>query len=152
MTLADELYDLTQTALASCSEQQRIIYQLVHGIDTTGTTTPSSLEAVARMLNLSRSAARWHLAMAELAIYKLIARTLIAQRQADEQHDMPGTNTADFYSYGMSIRQRDKQTYTNIRLGEGSDDVIRASRLGNADARATRYQQIHERYTRDKNA
>lgn len=149
MSLADELFDITQQALDSCSDQQRTIYQLVHGITTDGTTTPQTLEAVARTLDLSRSAARWHLAMAELAIYKLIARTLIAERQAAEPFDLPGTpSTAEFHAYGMSIRSRDKQTYTNINLGEGSTEFLRASRIGPAETRTARYQQIHQTHTR----
>lgn len=149
MTLADELFDLTHEALDTCSEQQRTIYQLVHGVSITGTTHPRSLESVARALDLSRSAARWHLAMAELAIYRHIARTLIAQRQAADAVNLPGTPTnAEFHAYGMSIRSRDKQTYTNINLGEGSTEFMRASRIGSAESRTARYQQIHERYSK----
>lgn len=153
MSLADELFDLTHTALATCSDQQRTIYQLVHGISNTGTQPPQSLESVARLLDLSRSAARWHLAMAELAIYKHIARTLIAQRQAADTIDLPGTpTTAEFHTHGMSIRQRDKQAYSNITLGEGSTEVMRASRIGNAETRTARFQQIHDTYTRSDDA
>lgn len=149
MTLADELFDLTHAALASCSDQQRTIYQLVHGINITGTTHPRTLESVARALDLSRSAARWHLAMAELAIYRHIAQTLIAQRQADERIDLPGTPTnAEFHEYGMSIRSRDKQTYTNINLGEGSTEFLRASRIGPSETRTARFEQIHRKHTK----
>lgn len=146
-SFADKLFDLTNAALETCSEQQRIIYQLVHGITITGTTHPRSIESVARALDLSRSAARWHLAMAELAIYKHIARTLVEQLHAEHADTQQHTPTiADYTEHGMSIRTRDKQTYSSISLGEGSDQMLRASRIGPADARSARYQQLHERY------
>lgn len=148
MTLADQLFDLTRRALASCSEQQRVIYQLVHGIDETGTTQPRTLESVSRLLNLSRSATRWHLAMAELNVYRLIAQTLIVQRQHDDPTEPAPITTSDLYAHGMSIRTRDKQTYANIHLGEGSTQMMRASRIGPAEHRHARYQQIHQRHTR----
>lgn len=148
MTLADELFDLTQTALTQCSEQQRTIYQLVHGINNNGTHEPCTLETAARALGISRSAARWHLAMAELAIYKLIARTLITQRQTAETLNLPGIPTdTEYYGHGMSIRTRNKQAYENISLGEGSTQFMRASRIGNTQARTTKFQEIHQKHT-----
>lgn len=149
MSLADYLFDLTNEALATCSAQQQTIYRLVHGVTETGTNTPQSLESVAKTLGLSRSSARWHLAMSELAIYKHLAQTLIRERQETETFDLPGTPTyADFSTYGMSVRQRDRQTSSTVELGEGSAEVLRAARLGRPETRHERYRQIHERYTR----
>ena len=47
----------------------------------------------------------------------------------------------------MSIRNRDKQAFTNINLGEGSTEFMRASRIGSAETRTARYQQIHQKHT-----
>lgn len=153
MSVADELFDLANEALATCSPQQQTIYRLVHGLDEHGTAQPRSLESVARLLNLSRSSARWHLAMSELAVYRHIATTLLAQRQEHDAADLPvlGSTTAhDYASYGMTIRNRSKQAYTNIELGAGSSEVMRASRIGNAETREAKYREIHERYTNPK--
>lgn len=149
MSLADYLHDLTLEALKACSEQQRVIYRLVHGITETGTIDVRSLESVARTLDLSRSAARWHLAMAELAIYRHIARCLIADRLEHDTDDLPGADVIDHHAaHGISVRSRDKQTYTNIHLGEGSSEVMRASRIGCSETRQRAYEEIHERRTR----
>lgn len=147
MQLADELFDVTRRALNTCSEQQRTIYQLVHGITTDGTTHQQTLEAVARALNLSRSAARWHLAMAEVVVYRSIAQHLIAKHETITTTPGGTHTTNDAVTYGMSIRETSKQQYNRVTLGPGSDAVLRASRLSSAESRTAQYQQIHERYT-----
>lgn len=149
MSLADELFDLTTTALAACSPQQRVMYQLVHGITTEGTIQPRTLEAAARVLDISRSAARWHLAMAEVAVYKHIAQTLIQEKHAAAWSEpAPGiTTTNDAAAYGLSIRTRSKQPYESVDLGEGSTEVMRANRMGSSTHRDARLIRIHDEYT-----
>lgn len=149
MTLADELFDLTTTALKTCSPQQRTIYQLVHGITDDGTIQPRTLEAAARLLDLSRSAARWHLAMAEVAVYKHIAQTMIREKHATTWTDQPAgiTTINDAAAYGLSVRTRSKQAYDNIDLGAGSTEVVRANRIGSATHRNARLINIHDHYT-----
>lgn len=149
VNIADDLHTWTQTALNSCSTQQQTIYQLVHGIDDTGMTEPRTLDTAARILNISRSAARWHLAMAQLAIYRYIARELIARHQAEYQTSDAEPTLAECYENQLTVRQRDKQAYTNISLGRGSDEFIAATRISGKNARIARYQQIHQNYTKD---
>lgn len=151
MNLADEVFDLTIAALEQCSDQQRAVYQLVHGINTDGICEPMRLEQVAQYLELSRSATRWHLAMGEATVYRHIARHYITQRQREQEYELTGSSTLDTStSVGMSIRDRSKQTYTSITLGEGSEQVVRAARIGCAAARASRYEQIQQQMTRRK--
>jgi hypothetical protein len=149
VNLADDLHTWTQFALDGCSQQQRTIYQLVHGIDDTGMTEPRTLDTAARILSISRSAARWHLAMAQLAIYRYIAQQLIAQHQAEHAQHEPAPTVSECIENQLSIRQRSKQAYTNIHLGQGSDEFIAASRLGDRNARDARYQQIHQKYAKN---
>lgn len=149
MSVADEVFDLTLRALAKCSEQQRRVYQLVHGITDEGQTEPMRLDAAAHELGLSRSATRWHLAMSETAVYRYIAEHYVKRRLQETLTELPGTPTVETYtSVGMSIRDRAKQAYTNITLGPGSEQVMRAGRLGSADARAATYLRIQQTMTR----
>lgn len=151
MSLADEVFDLTIEALTYCSEQQRAVYQLVHGITAEGTTEPLRIEQAATHLGLSRSATRWHLAMSEAIIYKHIARHYIIQQRATldaNTYELPGVSTLETSTrHGISIRDRSKQAYTNIKLGEGSEAVMRANRIGPADTRAAAYQRIQQTMT-----
>lgn len=149
MNLADQIFDLTIAALEQCSEQQRLVYELVHGIDIDGVCEPMRLEHVAQYLGLSRSATRWHLAMSEATVYRHIARHYIAQQQREQEYELTGSSTLDTStSVGMSIRDRSKQTYTSITLGEGSEQVVKAARIGCAATRALRYEQIQQQMTR----
>lgn len=151
MNLADEVFDLTIAALEQCSDQQRAVYQLVHGIDADGVCEPMRLEHVAQYLGLSRSATRWHLAMGEATIYRHIARHYITQRQREQEYELTGSSTLDTStSVGMSIRDRSKQTYTSVTLGKGSEQVVKAARIGCALTRASRYEQIQQQMTRQR--
>lgn len=150
--LADELHDLTIQALQTCTPTQRTIFQLRTGITSSGTTTPLAINEIAQQLNLSTSSIITHQAFAESKVYRYINLQLIKKeqtRRAETMFDGPthGT-TPNYQDVRIHITNTgSSNTHGAIKLGEGSEAMIRASKHSHP-----RQQQAiikaHQRYTK----
>ena len=153
LDLADELHDLTIQALQTCTPTQRTIFQLRTGITNNGTTTPLTINEIAQQLNLSTSSIITHQAFAESKVYRHINLNLIRKEQTRRAETMfDGTPTLGTTPNYPDVRIHitntgSSHTHGAIKLGEGSEAMIRASKHSHP-----RQQQAiikaHQRYTK----
>lgn len=150
-SIAPDLFDLTLTALGALSDQQRRVYELTHGLDETGQTDRGEMELqhVADLLEISRGAARWHLAQAERTVYRTIAMHLYAaelERRDAEELPEPGEVVAgaqNQHEVGMWVRYRRENNEATI-LGPGSERHVREAKRSDAKGRTEALVRAHQ--------
>lgn len=146
--IAPRLFDLMVAALAELSEPQRHVFELTHGIDCEGQTPRGEidLQCAADQLGMKRGTARWHLAMAERAVYRYIAMTLAGEAEADVIANAmpdPGPTVVDSDSNDLTFSYLRTGYGSGVILGERSERFVRESKRSDAKGRTDALVQVH---------
>jgi len=151
LDFADELHDEVTAALNQCTERQRMMFQLTHGINTRGTTERMSVDAAAATLGMKRNTGRSHLREAEARVYGTMLWTRIraeaVTRTTPREEVMFSMDSTDMRTRSRSHQNDDHR----INLGEGSQHMMRVTNGGTGRHPASRqHEQImraHEQWT-----
>jgi hypothetical protein len=146
-TFADELHDLTIDALDDCTEIQRQVFMLAHGITREGTTEALTVGNIARTIGREESTVKATLAYAEAKVYRAINLDLV-RRELDRRADvMFGPERTDgLTQHDATIRYHvASDGPRGVTLGPGSEAMVSAAKYGGERTRSATIA-AHQRY------
>lgn len=147
-TFADELHDMTMDALDDCTESQRTVFMLAHGLTREGVEDALAIGAIARHIEREESTVKATLAYAEAKVYRALNLELV-RREMDRRTDvMFGPEIGDgLTQHDVSVRYvtHGARTPGSVKLGEGSEAMMTAAKYGGERTRSATID-AHQRY------